>query len=69
MGYSIWKLYVDTDDCQGLYDKAIAAGCKSLVEPQQLDRWPVTVAFVEDFDGYRIEFVQHHEGVRASLRK
>jgi hypothetical protein len=39
------------------------------VEPKRLDRWPVVVAFVEDFDGYRIEFVQHDEGVRASLRK
>ena len=68
MGYAIWKLYVDTDDCQTLYDKAIAAGCTSLVAPKRLDRWPVTVAFVEDFDGYRIEFVQHDEGVRASLR-
>ena len=58
----------DTDDCQALYDKAVAAGCKSLVEPKRLDRWPVVVAFVEDFDGYRLEFVQHDEGVRASLR-
>src|SRR4051794_10063030 len=69
MGTAMWKLYVDTDDCQALYDKAIAAGCTSLVEPKRLDRWPVVVAFVEDFDGYRIEFVQHDEGVRASLRK
>ena len=26
MGTAMWKLYVDTDDCQALYDKAIAWG-------------------------------------------
>jgi lactoylglutathione lyase len=68
MGTAVWKLYVDTDDCQAVYDKAIAAGCESVMEPQQLDRWPVTVAFIKDPDGYLIEFVQNHEGRRPSLR-
>jgi lactoylglutathione lyase len=68
MGTAVWKLYVDTDDCQALYDKAIAAGCESVSEPQQLDRWPVTIAFVKDLDGYLIEFVQNHEGRRPALR-
>jgi lactoylglutathione lyase len=68
MGNSIWKIYVDTDDCQALYDKAIAAGCESVMEPSRLDRWPVTMAYVKDFDGYLIEFVQNHEGKRPSLR-
>jgi lactoylglutathione lyase len=68
MGYAMWKLYVDTDDCQAVYDKAIAAGCESVSPPQQLDRWPVTVAFIKDPDGYLIEFVQNHEGRRPSLR-
>jgi lactoylglutathione lyase len=68
MGTAMWKIYVDTDDCQAVYDKAIAAGCESITEPQQLDRWPVTVAFVKNLDGYLIEFVQNHEGRRPSLR-
>jgi len=68
MGTAVWKLYVDTDDCQAVYDKAIAAGCESVSPPQQLDRWPVTVAFIKDPDGYLIEFVQNHEGARPSLR-
>jgi lactoylglutathione lyase len=68
MGTAVWKLYVDTDDCQALYDKAVAAGCESVMEPTPLDRWPVTMAYVKDFDGYLIEFVEHHEGIRASLR-
>ena len=68
MGTAIWKIYVDTDDCQALYDKAVAAGCEVVSAPQKLDRWPVTVAFIKDFDGYLIELMQHHEGRRASLR-
>jgi lactoylglutathione lyase len=68
MGTAVWKLYVDTDDCQAVYDKAIAAGCESVTPPRQLDRWPVTVAFIKDPDGYLIEFVQNHEGRRPSLR-
>ena len=33
MGTAMWKLYVNTDDCQALYDKAIAAGCESVSPP------------------------------------
>lgn len=33
----------------------------------ELDRWPVTIAFVKDFDGFLIEFVEHHEGTRAGV--
>ena len=62
MGTAMWKIYVNTSDCQAVYDRAIAAGCESIQEPTTLDRWPVTVAFVSDFDGYRIEFVEHHDG-------
>ena len=62
MGTAMWKLYVNTDDCAALYEKAIAAGCESVSPPQRLDRWPVTVAFIKDFDGYLVEFVEYHEG-------
>jgi lactoylglutathione lyase len=68
MGTAMWKIYVDSDDCQAVYDRAMAAGCESVREPAPLDRWPVTVAFVKDFDGYLIEIVQNHEGRRPSLR-
>ncbi len=62
MGSAMWKLYVNTDDCQALYDKAIAAGCESVSAPARLERWPVTMAFIKDRDGYLIEFVEYHEG-------
>ena len=57
---SMWKLYVNTDDCPGLHDTAVAAGHPSLVAPMRLDRWPVTIAFVADPDGYQIELVERH---------
>jgi lactoylglutathione lyase len=59
---SMWKLYVNTDDCAGLHRAAIDAGYPSLVAPMRLDRWPVTIAFVADPDGYQVELVQRHEG-------
>ena len=33
MGNAMWKLYVNTDDCQALYDKALAVGCESVMAP------------------------------------
>jgi lactoylglutathione lyase len=67
MGSAMWKLYVNTDDCQGIYDKAIAAGCESVSAPAQLDRWPVTVAFVKDLDGYLLELIEYHEGTPSGV--
>jgi catechol 2,3-dioxygenase-like lactoylglutathione lyase family enzyme len=55
---SMWKLYVNTDHCAGVHDAAVAAGHTSLVPPMDLDRWPVTIAFVAAPDGYQVELVQ-----------
>jgi lactoylglutathione lyase len=63
MGTAMWKLYVNTDDVQALYDKVIAWGCESVSEPQRLDRWPVTIAFIKDPDGYLIELVEYHDAL------
>lgn len=62
MGSAMWKLYVNTDDCVALYEKAVSAGCESVSEPSRQERWPVTIAFVKDFDGYLVEFVEYHDG-------
>ncbi len=67
MGTAMWKIYVNTSDCQAVYDRAIASGCESVEEPTRLERWPVTVAFIHDFDGYLIELVEHHEGTRPGV--
>ena len=55
---ALWKLYVNTDDCRALHAKAVAAGAKSLMEPFFAEEWNVTIAFVEDPDGYHIELVE-----------
>lgn len=67
MGTAMWKIYINTSDCKRLYQRAIDAGCESVMEPTDLDRWPVVVAFVKDFDGYLIEFVEHKEGTRPGV--
>ena len=69
MGTAMWKLYVNTDNCQRVYDRAIAAGCESVTPPARLDRWPVTVAFIKDFDGYLIEFVEYHDDTPPGVPK
>jgi lactoylglutathione lyase len=60
MGTAMWKLYVWTDDCKGLYESATDAGYTSVVEPMLLERWNTTMAFVADPDGYQVELVQRH---------
>ncbi len=62
MGSAMWKLYVNTADCQAVYTRAIAAGCESVSAPERLDRWPVTVAFIKDPDGYLLELIEYHDG-------
>jgi lactoylglutathione lyase len=59
-GFALWKIYMNVDDCQEVYDRCFAAGAVSQMEPTKLDRWPVTVAFVIDHDGYIVELVQTH---------
>ena len=58
---SMWKLYVNTDDCAGLHARAVDAGHRSVLAPTRLDRWPVTIAFLADPDGYQVELAQRHE--------
>ena len=60
MGTSMWKLYVNTDGCEALHRTAVAAGHTSLVEPMSPERWPVTISFLADPDGYQVELVERH---------
>jgi catechol 2,3-dioxygenase-like lactoylglutathione lyase family enzyme len=62
MGNAFWKLYVNTDDVESTYRAALDAGATTVMEPQRLDRWPVTIAFVADPDGYQVELVQRDPG-------
>jgi lactoylglutathione lyase len=56
---AFWKHYVYTDDCEGLYERALQAGGESVLAPMRLDRWHCTVAMVKDPDGYPLEIVQN----------
>jgi lactoylglutathione lyase len=67
MGTAMWKLYVNTDDCAALFEKTVAAGCEVVSPPARLDRWPVTVAFVKDLDGYLLELIEYHQGTPATV--
>lgn len=60
MGTAMWKLYVNTDDCEALHRNAVANGHRSVMEPQRLRQWPVTVSLLADPDGYQVELVQRH---------
>ena len=61
-GFALWKIYFNVDDCQAVYDKAMAWGCESQMEPTKLDRWPVIAAFFFDPDGYLVEILQRVDG-------
>jgi lactoylglutathione lyase len=63
-GFALWKTYMIVDDAADVYAKAMAWGCESVMEPTQLERWPVTVAFILDPDGYTVELLQHHQDTR-----
>jgi lactoylglutathione lyase len=60
-GFALWKIYMNVDDCAAAHARAVEAGCESTMTPTRLDRWPVTVAFVNDPDGYSVELVEHHD--------
>jgi lactoylglutathione lyase len=57
-GNGFWKLYLQSDDCAGLYQRCIDAGAESVMEPKELEEWPVVAAFVKDPDGYLVEILE-----------
>ena len=59
-GDALWKIYMIVDDCADVHQRAVDAGFESTMAPERLERWPVTVAFIVDPDGYSIELMQHH---------
>jgi catechol 2,3-dioxygenase-like lactoylglutathione lyase family enzyme len=59
-GNAFWKLYVDSNDIERQHQAAVDAGYTSTVAPMRQERWPVTVAFIQDPDGYNVELVERH---------
>lgn len=66
-GSALWKFYLSTDDCAGVYQRCLDAGAESISAPERLGDWPVTAAFVHDPDGYMVEILQHHEETPEGL--
>src|SRR3954452_635420 len=58
MGTAMWKLYLNTDSCEDLHATAVSNGIKSVLAPLRPERWPVTIAFLGDPDGYQVELVE-----------
>lgn len=58
-GTGIWKIYVYTDDCQAAHDRLVTAGYTAEESPRRLERWPYTIAFFADPDGYLVELVEN----------
>lgn len=59
-GNAFWKAYVATNDIEQMHADAVAAGYRSVSAPERYDRWPMSVAFLEDPDGYLVELTQRH---------
>jgi len=59
-GNAFWKLYVNTNDIEKQYQAAIDAGYSAETAPVRMERWPTTIAFLKDPDGYVVELVQRH---------
>jgi catechol 2,3-dioxygenase-like lactoylglutathione lyase family enzyme len=60
LGTALWKLYVDTNDIEGLHADALAQGAEEVMAPVRLEQWPTSVSFVKDPDGVLVELVQRH---------
>jgi lactoylglutathione lyase len=59
-GGGMWKVYLATDDAEGLFHRAVASGAEPVGEPRHLERFKVTIAFVRDPDGHLVELGQQH---------
>ena len=49
-----------SDTSLHVYQRCIDAGAESVMEPAQLEHWPVIAAFVKDPDGYLVELLETH---------
>ena len=60
LGTGFWKLYVNARDVGDLFERAVANGAAVDASPARFERWPVTVGFVRDPNGYLVELVERH---------
>jgi lactoylglutathione lyase len=56
----IWKVFLTSQDAAADYARALAAGAVAVAEPHHIARFGVTIALVQDPDGYLLEIGQIH---------
>ena len=54
IGAPTFEVGLETDDVQGSFDRAIAAGAKA-VSPLETKPWGQTVSYVSDLNGFLVE--------------
>ncbi len=54
----IWKVFLTSEDAAADYVRAIAAGAVAVAEPYDIAGFGVTIALVQDPDGYLLEIGQ-----------
>ena len=58
LGTGYEKIVLNCDDVAGAYERALAEGGTSQLEPRTIEDMGLTVAMVRDPDGYLIELVK-----------
>jgi catechol 2,3-dioxygenase-like lactoylglutathione lyase family enzyme len=59
IGTGYEKIVLACDDVAATYERAMAEGARSELEPRTIESMALTVAMVRDPDGYLIELVKH----------
>lgn len=55
-----WKVFVDVDDADAAFRRALEAGAAPEAEPQHLEQFGISIALVRDPDGHLVELGQLH---------
>jgi lactoylglutathione lyase len=61
-----WKVFIHTDDLEGILLRARDAGAEVIQGPIVVERFGLTLAFVKDPDGYLIELGQRETETRSA---
>lgn len=61
IGTGYEKIVLLCDDVAGAYERALAEGGTSEMEPRTIEAMGITVAMVRDPDGYKVELVEQIE--------
>jgi lactoylglutathione lyase len=56
----IWKVFVFCDDIEATLAAAVAAGAAVVLRPMRLPEHRITIAMINDLDGYLVELGQRH---------